>query len=92
MRFDLIIKLMRFVIVGLFIDLRIFVVDGCFGHVFRSMLLVVSFYRYETLIFLLAGLVFFMFFPFETKKTKFSRKIFQKFKKLLLLLLFLFKK
>jgi hypothetical protein len=50
LRFDLIIKLMRFVIVGLFIDLRIFVVDGCFGHVFRSMLLVVLFYRYETLI------------------------------------------
>jgi hypothetical protein len=40
---------MRFVVVGLFMDLRIFVVVGCFWHVFRTMLLAL-FYKYETLI------------------------------------------
>ena len=37
-----------FVVVGLFIDLWIFVVAGCFGHVFRSILLVLWLYRSET--------------------------------------------
>jgi hypothetical protein len=36
------------VVVGLFIDLWIFVVAGCFGHVFRFILLVLWFYKFET--------------------------------------------
>ena len=36
------------VVVGLFIDLWIFVVAGCSGHVFRFILLVLWFYRSET--------------------------------------------